>query len=186
LTHDRPSAKLVVNDYRTKDDTLMSTAITIHTLEDLLAASQATPEFKDSVRTLAAGPSTLFMADGLPQSRVIFDAASPPVKVLRVVMKLLEEFPNEPFEKVTVDGRSGCSEYVGSLVAEPGDLHVQFTWDCAWRAQQQGWKDAFGFPDQIRAAREFGYQCFLRFDAERGPVSEAFREQESLRDESLA
>ena len=38
----------------------------------------------------------------------------------------------------------------------PGPFH----WDCKWRAQQQGWVDYFGFPDQTRAAREFGFDCF--------------------------
>jgi hypothetical protein len=37
---------------------------------------------------------------------------------------------------------------------------IEFAWDCRWRAQQQGWVDAFGFPDQIRAADEFGWNCF--------------------------
>ena len=32
-----------------------------------------------------------------------------------------------------------------------------------WRAEQQGWVDAFGFPDQIRAADEFGWNCFHRW-----------------------
>jgi hypothetical protein len=37
---------------------------------------------------------------------------------------------------------------------------VRFYWDCKWKAQEQGWTDYFGFPDQMRAAREFGYDCF--------------------------
>jgi hypothetical protein len=35
-----------------------------------------------------------------------------------------------------------------------------FVWDCAWRAAQEGWVDKRGNPDQVRAAREFGWQCF--------------------------
>ena len=31
---------------------------------------------------------------------------------------------------------------------------VRFHWDCKWKAQQEGWSDYFGFPDQMRAARE--------------------------------
>ncbi|HEX8695519.1 MAG TPA: hypothetical protein VF746_24110, partial [Longimicrobium sp.] len=37
---------------------------------------------------------------------------------------------------------------------------VRFVWDCKWKAEQHGWHDYFGFPDQGRAAREFGYDCF--------------------------
>ena len=45
-----------------------------------------------------------------------------------------------------------------------------FTWCCRWRAEQEGWKDYFGFPDQIRAAREFGWDCFQRWSESAGDV----------------
>ena len=45
-----------------------------------------------------------------------------------------------------------------------GERQVRFHWDCKWRAQQEGWVDYFGFPDQIRAAREFGWRCFERWE----------------------
>jgi hypothetical protein len=45
-----------------------------------------------------------------------------------------------------------------------GELKYDFAWDCSWRARQEGWFDFWGAPDQIRAAGEFGYQCFERFE----------------------
>ena len=43
--------------------------------------------------------------------------------------------------------------------------HVyEFVWDCRWRAEQEGWTDCFGFPDQIRAAREYDWRCFERWE----------------------
>jgi hypothetical protein len=46
------------------------------------------------------------------------------------------------------------------VVAAGQALKFDFVWDCQWRAVQQGWTDHFGLPDQIRAAREFGWRCF--------------------------
>ena len=64
-----------------------------------------------------------------------------------------------------IDGRSGCSDFVGTVTVEGGgDARlIEFAWDCRWRAEQQGWVDAYGFPDQIRAADEFGWNCFHRW-----------------------
>ena len=39
-----------------------------------------------------------------------------------------------------------------------------FTWCCAWRARELGWKDCFGFWDQTRAAREYDWRCFERWE----------------------
>ena len=128
-----------------------SQSLTVRKLDDLLAASAATPEFKAAVRALA---------DKQSQNRIAFNPGSPPVKVLRLTMKLLEEAPEIAFESLQVRAASGCSDFTGEAVAQPGNVRVEFSWDCRWRAIQQGWKDPFGDPDQIRAAREFGYQCF--------------------------
>ena len=67
-----------------------------------------------------------------------------------------------------VDARSGCSDFVGTAVVEGGGESrvIRFAWDCRWRAEQEGWVDAFGFPDQIRAADEFGWNCFHRWQLE--------------------
>jgi hypothetical protein len=50
-----------------------------------------------------------------------------------------------------------------TVVAKDGEHRIAFTWCCAWRAQQEGWRDCFGFWDQARAAREFGWRCFARW-----------------------
>ena len=125
----------------------------IKDFDTLLDESSADDAFKDAVRELEGG--------GKPE-RIAFNSASPPVKVLRFIMKLLEDFPDAEFSSIEVQGRSGCSDFVGQAVAQPGDLRFEFVWDCAWRAEQEGWTDAFGDPDQIRAARTFGYQCFRK------------------------
>jgi hypothetical protein len=111
----------------------------IHDLETLLSQSAATADFKQAVQDLK---------DNKRQALIVYNSGSPPVKVLRTISKLLEEFPNEVIETVKLDGSSGCT----------------FVWDCKWRAEQEGWTDHFGYPDQIRAAREFGYQCFETFN----------------------
>jgi hypothetical protein len=51
------------------------------------------------------------------------------------------------------------------VFASDAELRFAFTWCCAWRAEQEGWRDCFGFWDQARAAREFGYRCFSRWEA---------------------
>jgi hypothetical protein len=79
-------------------------------------------------------------------------------------MKLIESYPELPLESLAVDGLSGCSDFRGSATAEPGGLRFDFAWDCKWRAEQEGWLDAYGDPDQIRAARTFDYQCFERLE----------------------
>lgn len=122
-------------------------------LEEILNASSATAEFKAAVEALQAGDRSPLIE---------FGPGNPPVKVLRFLMKLLEEFPEREFESITVDGQSGCSDYTGTATAEPGAMNIEFVWDCAWRAQQEGWKDMFGDPDQIRAAQTYGYQCFKK------------------------
>ena len=120
-------------------------------LKALLEASAATPEFKSACMDLEIGRShpAISVGRGLPA-----------VKALRATMKLLEEEPTLALERIEVTGQSGCSDFEGSIFAQPGDVHINFRWDCAWRANQMGYKDAFGYPDQIRAARQFGYQCF--------------------------
>lgn len=128
---------------------------TIRNLDELLAASAATPEFQEAARALSEGRS---------QDRILYNAGSPRVKTLRAVMKLLETRPHEPVESVIIQGRSGCSDFVGEMQIKPSGERIAFEWDCRWRAEELGWTDAFGDPDQIRAAQTFGYQCFRKFD----------------------
>ena len=129
------------------------TETVVQPLEEILEKSSATPAFKDATANLA---------DGIRQDRIQFNSGSPPVKVLRLVMKILEGHPGLRIESLVVEGRSGCSDFVGRAVAQPGDVRFDFEWDCRWRAEVSGWVDAFGDPDQLRAARTFGYQCFRR------------------------
>jgi hypothetical protein len=129
--------------------------VTVKPLADLIAASAATPQFKDAVQALAAGR---------PQRVIDYNPGSPPVKVLRLVAKLLEAYPEYAFERLEVLGESSCSGFWGRAIAEPGPAEFQYEWDCAWRAEERGWFDSFGDPDQIRAARTLGYQCFRRLE----------------------
>lgn len=124
-------------------------------LDSLLAQSAATREFREAVTAFAAGKDSPL---------VRHKAGAPPVKVLRVISKLLEAEPQLAVREVEVDGVSGCSSFVGVLRVNGGEAAFRFRWDCAWRAEQEGWFDAWGSPDQIRAARTFGYQCFETFE----------------------
>lgn len=133
----------------------MTTEITLKSLDDILATSAAIEEFKQAVRDLESGKS---------QDLIRANSNSPPVKVLRTVMKMLEAYGEVPFESVEITAESSCSAYTGSAVAEPGGVRFDFDWDCEWRALQEGWRDAFGDPDQIRAAQTLGYQCFRKFE----------------------
>lgn len=122
-------------------------------LHQLLAASAASPAFKADVLAYAAGK---------PAPRIQLARRSPSVKVMRVLSQLLAAESELVIEEVCVDGRSGCADFIGLLaVRTPTQIHqFEFAWDCGWRAEQENWRDAFGFPDQIRAAQEFGWRCF--------------------------
>jgi hypothetical protein len=123
-------------------------------LSDLLDRSAAAPEFRDAVAR--------FLQEGRPNARVAFPSGAPPVKVERTLVKLLVEYPEHPVESIEIAARSGCESFQGVLTVHGGEeaRRVEFHWDCRWRAEQEGWKDWFGFPDQARAAREFGWDCF--------------------------
>ena len=134
----------------------MTTPPKTKSIEALLAASQAAPAFKEAVRQLSAGKRT--------PARIDFDPTLPDVKVLRLIQKFLDAQPDLPIERVSIQAVSGCSNFTGRARIEPGEGEVTFNWDCRWQAEQMGWRDAVGLPDQIRAARELGYQCFETFD----------------------
>lgn len=125
-------------------------------MDHLLARSRATEPFKAAVQAFAAGEST---------DLIEVRGYSPRVKVERVLQQLLSAEADQPIERVTLSGRSGCSDFIGELqfVAAGSTYRVGFAWDCRWRAEQEGWVDYFGLPDQIRAAREFGWDCFERW-----------------------
>ncbi len=132
-------------------------------LSDFLNGSNSSEAFQQAVAE--------FASSGLPNPRIKFDGRTPPVKVERALTKLLEVHPDLEIESVAIEGVSGCSNFHGQLqVRTPGEERiVQFDWDCRWKAEQEGWQDYFGFPDQIRAAREFGYDCFRSWTEERQP-----------------
>ena len=121
-----------------------------------LDAAAAHPEFKSEVLDFVRG--------GTP-ARIQIDGYAPRVKVERVLTQLLHAHPELVVERVQLSGRSGCSDFTGELTAYAGDAahRIAFTWCCAWRAEQEGWRDCFGFWDQARAAREFGWQCFSQW-----------------------
>jgi hypothetical protein len=142
---------------------MIANEILIRSLDELLEGSQAEADFKKAVRALAEGSP--------PGDRIQVNPGCPAVKILRLAMKLLEDNPSFKFERLRVDARSGCSDFVGRAIAEPGSTRFDFEWDCRWRAEQLGWIDAFGEPDQIRAARVYGYQCFKRLERVNAPPS---------------
>jgi hypothetical protein len=123
-------------------------------LIEFLAASSATAPFKEAVEH--------FLNTGASSDRVSFSGHAPPVKVARTLTKLLAEYPELAIERVRVAGRSGCEYFRGEIVVgcTSEERSIEFDWDCKWKANQVGWVDYFGFPDQTRAAREFDYECF--------------------------
>lgn len=129
-------------------------------LTDLLARSRASEAFRDAVAA--------FLRDGSPNENLAFDRYCPPVKVERTVIKLLEEYPEREIESVEIRGSSGCEFFRGEAVIRTAseERRVSFWWDCKWKAVQMGWTDYFGFPDQTRAAREFGHDCFRSWEEE--------------------
>ena len=124
----------------------------------LLDAAAANPEFKSDVLTFVQGGSA---------ARIELDGFAPRVKVERVLAQLFHAHPDLVVERVRLRGRSGCSDYSGEVMVFAGEAEhrIAFTWCCAWRAEQEGWRDCFGFWDQGRAAREFGFRCFSRWEA---------------------
>lgn len=132
-------------------------------LRDLLQEAGVTPAFRDALKQ--------FAQTGSPNDRVAFDRFSPAIKVERTLTKMLAAYPDLAIERVEVTGSSGCEFYAGTLIvhSDLGEREIRFNWDCKWKAQQEGWVDYFGFPDQTRAAREFGYDCFREWSEVAAP-----------------
>lgn len=126
-------------------------------LEQILSQSQAAEPFKSAVRSYCAGESA---------DRIRIDGFAPSVKVRRLLAHILATEADLPIEQVSLRGRSGCSDFVGTVKLQTAsETRVyDFVWDCRWRAEQEGWTDCFGFPDQIRAAREYDWRCFERWE----------------------
>jgi hypothetical protein len=126
-------------------------------LEQILAQSRAAEDFKHAVRGYSSRN---------PSAHIEVDGHAPSVKVRRLLAHILATEAHLPIERVSLRGRSGCSDFVGTVRVHAGnETHVfEFVWDCRWRAEQEGWTDCFGLPDQIRAAREYDWRCFERWE----------------------
>ncbi len=128
--------------------------MTITDLEPMLMTSRATPAFRSDLTAFASRQ---------PAPRVHMTPMSPRVKVLRVIAQLLHAEPTLAVDRVDVRAVSGCADFAGAVSVTDADgvaSEFAFEWNCEWKAQQLGYVDHFGFPDQIRAAHEFGWQCF--------------------------
>jgi hypothetical protein len=132
----------------------MSKDVCATQLDKLLGGSKALEAFKAAVRRVARGDT---------DARIETRPVAPSIKVLRVLLKVLESYPECEISALQISGESTCSAYRGYVVIDPGRITIEFDWDCRWKAEQQGWTAWYGAPDQSRAAREFGYQCFKRF-----------------------
>jgi hypothetical protein len=123
-------------------------------LKHYLQQSRASEPFRSAVDE--------FLRTGRANDRLVFDRHAPAVKVERTLIKVLVEYPHLEIESIEIRGSSGCEYFRGDLLVRAGDREheVAFHWDCRWKAEEHGWHDYFGFPDQIRAAREFGWDCF--------------------------
>jgi hypothetical protein len=126
-------------------------------LEQILAKSRAAESFKSAVRSYHANRWT---------DHIRIEGHAPTVKVKRLLTQVLASESHLPIERVSLRARSGCSDFVGIVEVHTATdtLVFEFTWDCRWRAEQEGWTDCFGFPDQIRAAQEYDWQCFERWE----------------------
>ena len=138
-------------------DVIMFLRMTFPELAPLLAASRATTAFRSDLEAFAARQ---------PSERISVAGINPRVKVLRTVAQLLHAEPALEVDRLRVQAVSGCADYAGTLdvIDAAGVSHTfEFEWNCEWKARQLGYVDGFGFPDQIRAAEEFGWQCFERW-----------------------
>ena len=129
----------------------------LNELELLLASSRAAETFKNAVRSYCA-------TGGADPIRV--EGFAPSIKVKRLLTHVLSAEPHLPIERISLRGRSGCSDFVGTvqLHTETETRVYEFVWDCRRRAEEEGWTDCFGYPDQIRAAREYDWRCFVRWE----------------------
>jgi len=126
-------------------------------MKTLMEGSRATCDFKADVASYFSGERC---------ERVKVETYVPRVKVQRLLTQLLAVEPSLEIEQVVIRGMAGCSDFVGSV-----DVHTasgaqvfDFVWCCRWRAEAEGLVDYFAFPDQLRAAHEFDWRCFRRWE----------------------
>lgn len=126
-------------------------------MDSVITCSRATSDFKSDIAAFLAGTES---------QRVKVESYVPRVKVRRLLTHLLASEPHLEIDRVVIRGASGCSDFTGSVdVQTTSGSHVfDFTWCCRWRAESEGFVDYFGFPDQMRAAREFDWRCFQQWE----------------------
>ena len=129
---------------------------TVTELERMLTLSRAAEGFKSAVRNFCLGARA---------EHIRVEGSAPPIKVRRVLAHILATEPHLEIEGIALRARSGCSDFVGTVHVHTASetRAFEFVWDCRWRAEQEGWTDCFGFPDQARAAREYDWRCFQRW-----------------------
>jgi len=127
-------------------------------LTDILDDSSATPEFKAAVLSAQVRKRTPLVTSSRPV---------PHIKIMRLLTHLLSTERDLEIESVRLHADSGCSDLIGTIDVTCSDAvrRFSFAWDCAWRAREQGWTDCFGFPDQMRAVREYDWRCFKSWQA---------------------
>jgi hypothetical protein len=127
-------------------------------LTEILDDSAATSEFKAAVLSVHARTRTPLVTSMRPV---------PHVKIVRLLTHLLSAERELEIESVRIHADSGCSDLTGMIDVTCADAvrRFSFAWDCAWRASELGWTDCFGFPDQMRAAREYDWRCFKSWQA---------------------
>ncbi|MEO8879482.1 MAG: hypothetical protein ABI446_03720 [Gemmatimonadaceae bacterium] len=127
-------------------------------LTDILDESAATAEFKAAVLSVRERVRTPLVTAARPV---------PHVKIVRLLTHLLEVESELEIASVRISADSGCSDLTGviDVSCTDGARRFSFAWDCAWRASEMGWTDCFGFPDQMRAAREYDWRCFKSWQA---------------------
>jgi hypothetical protein len=127
----------------------------VRKIDEIIENSHATAAFKRAVQKFIAGKES---------ELIRYSPGSPRIKIIRVLTKILESFPDEAITDVNIEGRSSCSSYYGTLTIGPNALRIRFNWDCQWRAEHEGLRTWYGNPDQTKAAEMFGYQCFEKFE----------------------
>lgn len=124
-------------------------------IQNFLKNSKATKEFKAAVTNFFEGGKT---------DLIRYNRTAPRIKVERTLTKIIEEFGEFQISKVEIDGNSGCEYFRGTAkICAEEEQTIDFEWNCIWKAEEQGYKNLFGMPDQVRAAKEFGYDCFKKF-----------------------
>jgi hypothetical protein len=126
-------------------------------LDMLLRQSAVAEEFRQAVlRFFASGEA----------EQIQLLRHGPRVKVERLLKQVLSQLAGVAIERIAINGRSGCSDFAGTVEVQAAGTSrvIDFQWCCRWRAEEQGWTDYFGFPDQGRAAREYDWRCFRRWE----------------------